>query len=139
MALPEKRWIQRFDSFQKAFAVLERICDIQNERELTEAEKMGMIQSFDFSFELAWNLMKDYLNWKGIMEIVGSKDAIRQAYKNGIIVNGEIWMDMIERRNDTSHTYDEKIAEKVVNSVLNLYAKEMKELLIKMESHKQDL
>jgi nucleotidyltransferase substrate binding protein (TIGR01987 family) len=138
MALPEKRWIQRLDSFQKALAILERICDIQNKRELTEAEKMGMIQSFEFSFELAWNLMKDYLNWKGIMEIVGSKDAIRQAYKNGIIVNGEIWMDMIERRNETSHTYDEKIAEKVVNSVSNLYFNEMKELVIKMESRKQD-
>jgi len=138
MALPEKRWIQRLDNYAKAFAVLQRTYNIQNERELTEAERMGLIQSFEFSYELAWNLMKDFLHNKGIFDIVGSKDAIRAAFKNNIIDNGEIWMDMLERRNETAHTYEEDIAIRVVNDVSNLYIQEMRKLLEKMMKYKSE-
>jgi nucleotidyltransferase substrate binding protein (TIGR01987 family) len=129
MALPEKRWIQRLDNYVKAFAILERTYSIQNERELTEAERMGLIQSFEFTFELAWNLMKDYLGYQGIFDITGSKDAIRGAFKNGIIDNGDAWMDMVERRNETAHTYEEEVAIRVVNDVSNSYIEEMRKFL----------
>ncbi|MDR3012288.1 MAG: nucleotidyltransferase substrate binding protein [Chitinispirillales bacterium] len=135
MALPEKRWIQRLDNYAKAFAILERVHNIQEERELTEAERMGLIQSFEFTFELAWNLMKDYLHHKGISRIVGSRDAIRNAFKNDIIENGEIWMDMIERRNETVHAYDEEVAIRVVNSVSDSYIEEMEKLLKTMRKY----
>ena len=135
MALPEKRWIQRLNNYAKAFAVLDRIYGIRRERELTEAERMGLIQSFEFTFELAWNLMKDYLRGKGIFDIVGSKDAIRCAFKNGVIENGEVWMDMVERRNETAHTYEEEVAIKVVNDVSNTYIEEMRKLLEKMREY----
>jgi len=138
MALPEKRWIQRFDNYEKALAVLERIFLMREERELNEAEQMGLIQSFEFSFELAWKLMKDFLNSKGIIGIIGSKDAIRQAFSNGIIENGEVWLDMIDSRNDTSHAYDEEIAEKVINDVSNLYIEEFKKLLATMKKYKTE-
>jgi len=138
MALPEKRWIQRLDNYAKAFAVLQRTYNIQDKRELTEAEMMGLIQSFEFSYELAWNLMKDFLHNKGIFDIVGSKDAIRAAFKNNIIDNGEIWMDMVERRNETAHTYEEDVAIRVVNDVSNLYIKEMRKLLEKMMKYKSE-
>jgi len=138
MALPEKRWIQRLDNYAKAFAVLERTYSIQDERELTEAERMGLIQSFEFSYELAWNLMKDFLYHKGILDIVGSKDAIRAAFKNNIIDNGEVWMDMVERRNETAHTYEEDIAIRVVEDVSNLYIHEMRKLLEKMMKYKSE-
>ena len=136
VALPEKRWIQRLDNYKKAFAVLERIFNIQNEREFTEAEKMGFIQAFELTHELAWNLIKDYLYDKGISGIVGSKDAIRNAFRNDIIENGDIWMDMIERRNETVHTYDEEVAIKVINSVSASYIEEMRKLLTKMEDYR---
>jgi hypothetical protein len=58
MGLPEKRWIQRMDNYEKALTVLENTHAIQNERELTEAERMGLIKSFEFTYELAWNQMK---------------------------------------------------------------------------------
>ena len=135
MGLPEKRWIQRLDNYAKAFAVLERINGIQKERELTEAEKMGLIQSFEFSFDLAWNVMKDYLRDKGNPDIMGSKDAIRGAFKYGIIENGDAWMDMVERRNETAHTYDEEVAIRVVNHVSNSYVEELKTLLETMRKY----
>ena len=138
MALPEKRWIQRLHNYAKAYAVLERTYSIQGERELTKAEGMGLIQSFEFTYELAWNLMKDFLRDKGIIDIVGSKDAIRAAFKNDIIDNGEIWMDMIERRNETAHTYEEDVAIRVINDVSNLYIQEMKKFLEKMTKYKSE-
>ena len=138
MALPEKRWIQRFDNYEKALAVLERIFLMRQERELNEAEQMGLIQSFEFSFELAWKLMKDFLNSKGIIDIIGSKDAIRQAFSNGIIENGEVWFSMIDSRNDTSHAYDEEIAVKVANDVSNSYIEEFKKLLATMRKYKTE-
>ena len=136
MALPEKRWIQRLDNYEKAFAILARTHGISAERELTEAERMGLIQSFEFTFELAWNLMKDYLRDRGIFDIVGSKDAIRAAFKNGIIKNGEAWMDMVDRRNETAHTYEEDVAIRVVNDVSNSYIDEMRTLLEKMTEYR---
>jgi nucleotidyltransferase substrate binding protein (TIGR01987 family) len=136
MALPEKRWIQRLDNYSKAFGVLERTHNIQKERELTEAERMGLIQAFELAFELAWNLMKDYMRYNGITEIMGSRDAIRQAFKYDIIENGEVWMDMIERRNETAHVYDEEIAISVARTVSGAYIEEMRKLLEKMEEYK---
>ena len=132
MALPEKRWIQRLDNYEKALAILERVFLIGRERELTEAEQMGLIQSFEFSFELAWKLMKDFLASRGVAEIFGSKDAIRQAFSAGLIENGQVWMDMIDSRNETSHAYDEKIAHRVVSRVSVSYLDEFKEFLVSM-------
>ncbi|MCL2182154.1 MAG: nucleotidyltransferase substrate binding protein [Chitinispirillia bacterium] len=135
MALPEKWWVQRLDNYTKAFAVLERIHRIQEERELSEAERMGLIQSFEFTFELAWNLMKDYLRHKGIFDITGSKDAVRAAFKNGIIDDGAVWMDMIDRRNETAHTYEEEVAIRVASDVSNSYVEEMRRLMKKMAEY----
>lgn len=135
MALPEKRWVQRLDNYTKAFVVLENAHTLGKERELTELERMGLIQSFELAFELAWNLMKDYLQYQGIVDIMGSRDAIRNAFKYGIIENGETWMDMIERRNETSHIYDEEVAIKVAAHVSDSYVCEMKKLLDTMKSY----
>jgi len=133
MALPEKRWIQRLDNYERAVAVLNRILSLGRERELSEAERMGLIQSFEFSFELAWKLMKDFLESKGSNAIFGSKDAIRQAFSLGIIENGQTWMDMLDSRNESSHAYDERIADKVVSNVSLSYLDEFKKLLAAME------
>ena len=96
---------------------------------------MGLIQSFEFAFELAWNLMKDYLRYNGITDIIGSRDAIRVALKQGIIENGEIWMDMIERRNETARAYDEEVAVRVINIVSGSCMEEMRKLLEVMKAY----
>jgi len=104
------RWIQRFDNFEKAFKTLRDAIALSRIRDLTALEKHGLIHSFEFSHELAWNVLKDYLAVKGISDLIGSKDASRSAFKNGLIENGEVWMKMFEARNFTSHTYQQEIA-----------------------------
>lgn len=82
-------------------------------RELTNLEKQGVIQGFEFTFELAWNLMKDYLEDEGITGIIGSKGAVRHAFSKGLVEDGQVWMEMIESRNISSHSYDIVTAEQL--------------------------
>jgi len=127
------RWKQRLQNYKKAFTVLEKAVKLANTRELTDLEKQGLIQGFEFTFELAWNVMKDYLEEQGIIDIVGSKAAVRNAYKNGIIDDGQIWMDMIESRNISSHSYDEETANQILMQIVNSYFLHFQEFLNKME------
>jgi nucleotidyltransferase substrate binding protein (TIGR01987 family) len=115
------RWKQRFDNFLRAFSGLQEAVSISGIRELSKLEKQGLIQGFEYTHELAWNTLKDYLSGQGIVGLVGSKDSVRSAFRNGLINNGETWMDMIKARNLTSHTYDEAIAENVTHSIINSF------------------
>ena len=90
-------------------------------RELSEIEQQGLIQSFEFTHELAWNVFKDFLTDKGIVGLIGSKDATRSAFKNGLIEQGDAWMEMIADRNLTSHTYDLETAQAIVAHILDRY------------------
>ena len=111
------RWKQRFNNYIKALQNLRSAVKLLEERDLSELERQGVIQSFEFTHELAWNVLKDYLQDQGNQDITGSKDASRLAFKVGLIDNGEDWMDMIKARNLTSHTYDPEVAEKIVADV----------------------
>jgi nucleotidyltransferase substrate binding protein (TIGR01987 family) len=115
------RWKQRFNNYLKAFQTLVDAVELARSRELSNLEEQGLIQSFEFTHELAWNVLKDYLEDKGITGLIGSKDATRAAYKNGLIEQGEDWMKMIEDRNRTSHTYDPHVAQAVVENVLERF------------------
>ncbi len=119
--MPDIRWKQRFNNYIKAFQTLIAAVGLAQTRELSELEQQGLIQSFEFTHELAWNVLKDYLEEKGIVGLIGSKDATRAAYKNGLIEEGEDWMKMIEDRNKTSHTYDPNIAAAVVENILDRF------------------
>lgn len=115
------RWKQRFNNYLRAFQTLARAVELARIRELSELEQQGLIQSFEFTHELAWNVLKDYLENKGITGLIGSKDVTRVAFKNGLIEQGEDWMKMIEDRNLTSHTYDPAIAQSVVDDILKRF------------------
>ena len=115
------RWKQRFDNYLKAFQTLAEAVELAQERELSKLEQQGLIQSFEFTHELAWNVLKDYLEYQGISGIVGSKDATREAFKNELIERGEDWMKMIEDRNLTSHTYNQNIAHAVADDILERF------------------
>ncbi len=115
------RWRQRFGNFQRAFETPQAAADLAKTRELTDLEKQGLIQGFEFTHELAWNVLKDFLTNQGISGLIGSKDATREAFKNGLIQDGDAWMKMIESRNLTSHTYNLAIAEEVVADILTRY------------------
>ena len=115
------RWKQRFNNFIKAFQALTRAVDLSNERDLTELEQQGLIQGFEFTHELAWKLLKNYLEYEGVTDLTASKDATRSAFKLGLIDDGEAWMEMISARKKTSHTYDQEVADAIVDDILNRF------------------
>jgi len=116
------RWKQRFSNYIKALQNLSDAKALSEARTLSKLEQQGLIQSFEFTHELAWNVLKDYLEDKGIVGLVGSKDATREAFKNGLLDQGEDWMEMIRARNQPSHTYNTAVAEKIVRNILeNFY------------------
>ena len=128
------RWKQRFQNFKKALVTLKNAVELAAERELTDLEKQGTVQGFEFTFELAWNVMKDYLEEQGVTGIIGSKNAIRHAFNKGIIEDGEVWMDMVKDRNLASHVYDEETAEGLFVAIKNIYYVEFNKLAEKMNS-----
>jgi len=115
------RWKQRFSNFKKALIQLEEAVVLSELRDLSNLEKQGVIQAFEFTHELAWNVLKDFLEDQGNQNIKGSKDATREAFKVSLITNGEKWMAMIQSRNISSHTYDEATANSLVIAIINDY------------------
>lgn len=119
--MPDIRWVQRFNNFTKALETLRRGVALSNTRALSELEQQGLIQGFEFTHELAWNVIKDYLEEQGFVNIIGSKNATREAFKNGLITDGDAWMDMIKARNLTSHTYNLDVANSIVTDILTRF------------------
>ena len=115
------RWMQRFNNYKNALSQLESAVLLSRQRELSALEKQGLIQAFEFTHELAWNVMKDYFSYQGNPDITGSRDAARESFAKGLITDGEGWMEMIKSRNQTSHTYNQLIADEIVEKIINLY------------------
>jgi len=113
---------------------LEKAVELAKKRPLSELEEQGIIQAFEYTHELAWNVLKDFLEEQGLRDLYGSKDSSREAFKRGLIENGGIWMDMIKSRNLTSHTYNRDIAQKIVQAILENYGAEFGQLLTKLKS-----
>ncbi|MCI5161712.1 MAG: nucleotidyltransferase [Candidatus Electrothrix sp. AX5] len=130
------RWKQRFSNYQKALRQLQKFID---KGELSELEEQGLIKSFEYTYELAWNTLKDFLEFKGQSDIYGSRDAIRKAFQLGIIEDGEIWMDMIKSRNRTSHTYNEDTAKEISRTVISVYYSAFKEMDQKFDTLKNEM
>jgi nucleotidyltransferase substrate binding protein (TIGR01987 family) len=84
-------------------------------------EEQGLIKAFEYNYELAWNLIKDYYEYQGESGIQGSRDAFRLAFKRGLIIDGETWMNMINSRIKTSHTYNKKTAVDVIKAIKDKY------------------
>lgn len=130
MPTSDIRWIQRLQSFRKAFGQLSNAVELAEERDLSNLEQQGLIQAFEFTHELAWNTLKDFLGSRGTTEIYGSKDATREAFKIGLIENGETWMEMIQSRNRTSHTYNEETANQISEAIVSSYRREFEKFLV---------
>jgi nucleotidyltransferase substrate binding protein (TIGR01987 family) len=88
---------------------------------LSELERQGLIQAFEFTHELAWNTLKDFLESRGATGFIGSKDVTREAFSKGLIENGEEWMAMIQSRNLTSHTYNGTTADEIATAILDSF------------------
>ena len=120
------RWIQRFQNFKLAFYQLSAATELAQQRPLSELEQQGLIQAFEFTHELAWNTLKDFLASRGTANGHGSRDATLAAIAMGLIGPGEVWMDMIQSRNKTSHTFDCTTAEAVAEATTSSYVPEFK-------------
>ena len=112
------RWKQRFSNYEKALAQLSKFIEKIN---LNELEEQGLVQAFEFTHELAWNVMKDYFFYQGDSSITGSRDATREAFKYGLIKDGEAWMEMITSRNISSHSYNEDTIKELKKQIIFLY------------------
>lgn len=136
MTNPDIRWQQRFASYQKALLQLQGAVELSSQRALSPLEKQGVIQAFEFTHELAWNMLKDFLRDQGNQTIKGSKDATREAFKVELIGDGERWMAMIQSRNISSQTYEERTAERLVEVIIRDYYPLFVALKAEMEKYR---
>ena len=118
MSQQDIRWIQRFSNYKKALGQLTKFMERDS---LNELEEQGLIQSFEYNHELAWKVQKDFLESQGVSDLFGSKNVAREAYKTGLVDDGEVWMRMIKSRNLTSHTYNEETTEKIITAIVDEY------------------
>ena len=111
------RWVQRFQHFEKAYLMLRDSCNIE---EPTPIEEAGIIQVFEFTFELAWKTMKDLLECDGFSPKT-SRDVIKLAFQIEWLKDGELWLEALEKRNLMAHSYDETKAKEAVFLIRNRY------------------
>jgi nucleotidyltransferase substrate binding protein (TIGR01987 family) len=132
MSAEDIRWVQRCQHFKQAFEQLRRAQVLAGQRPLTELEEQGMIQAFEYTHELAWNTLKDFLESKGFRDLYGSKDTTREAFKQDLIEDGDVWMDMIRSRNLSSHTYNLETAKTIVKAIREKYFGAFEKVLAKL-------
>lgn len=119
--IEEIRWRYRFQNFSRAYSLLSQALEEEVE-ELNDLEKEGVIQRFEFTFELGWNTLKDRLEYDGVvMESVTPRNVIRTAAAAGLIADGQTWIDMLEDRRNTSHRYDIELVEEVLGNIRDSY------------------
>lgn len=115
-----QRFIQRKTEFNNAY---KRLVEALKEKE-SEIVIDGALHRFEFTFELAWKSLKDYLEYMGLTEKTGSpREIIQQAFKQGIIEDGEGWINMMLSRNTLSHLYDERASRDVFYKIKKEYIK----------------
>lgn len=115
------RWQQRFNSYQKALQQLEKAVTLSQQRQLSELEQQGLIQAFEYTYETGWHTLKDYLTYQGFADLIGSRDTIRESFQQGLLEDGQSWMNMIADRNRTVHTYNQDTAASIVENILTSY------------------
>lgn len=118
MNLKNIRWQQRFQNFEKAYNQFDSaILDFDK---LSILEKEGLIQRFEYTFELAWKTLKDYLESEGVSAKF-PREVIKSSFHYGLIQKGEVWMDMLEKRNLMAHTYNEALLNAAVKEIKDEY------------------
>jgi nucleotidyltransferase substrate binding protein (TIGR01987 family) len=112
------RWVYRFDNYKRAFFLLREAIEIKHSRPLTQLEKEGVIQRFEYTWELAWKVLKDYLESTGIvLTTITPTSTLKAAIAAGIIQHHDVWMDALDARNKMSHTYNLQLFEAVIENI----------------------
>ena len=128
--LKDIRWKQRFENFDKSYKLLNKYA---KQPITTELERAGIIQFFEMTFELAWKVLKDYLEAQEYL-VKSPRETVKQAFQIGLIDNGHVWMDALSNRNLTTHTYDEELANKMTNEIITLYLPELDKMYVKLST-----
>ena len=130
--LKEIRWKQRFENFDKSYKLLKKY---SHKPITTELERAGIIQFFEMTFELAWKTMKDFLEYNGISENIGSpREILRRAFESHLIEDGEEWINMMLARNSLSHLYNEETSRKIYKEIKENYIKLLEKLNQRFET-----
>ena len=108
------RWKQRFENYDKALGRLNEALTAVGKEPGNHLYEMATIQAFEFTIELGWKLLKDYLQFQGVKEMPLPREIVRQAFQAQLVTDGQTWIEMLEARNKTSHTYDDAQAAKIV-------------------------
>jgi nucleotidyltransferase substrate binding protein (TIGR01987 family) len=112
------RWKQRFQNFEKSLLLLQGALNIDSP---DIYQRAGMIQFFETSFELSWKLMKDYLEAEGFADVKSPRSVVKKAFQTELVENGHIWMELLQDRNLTAHTYDEEKANQIEKQIRDKY------------------
>lgn len=124
----ELRWKQRFQNFEKAYEVFGRRKADYEKDSGNESHQMSFIQAYEILFELSWKTMKDYLENEGYDDVENAKKTIRQAFQDEIIRDAEGWMESLEKRNSTSHTYNPAILIEIVEFIDKAFSPNVRDL-----------
>ena len=127
----EIRWRQRFQNYEKAFIQLSDA--VYQLDQLSTLEKEGLVQRFEYTFELGWKVLKDFLESKNV-EVNFPRDVIKESFKTELLDDGEIWLEMLEKRNLMAHTYDEVIFKSVLNDIESRYFDQLKKIYVLFKS-----
>lgn len=133
MAHEDERWQQRFQNFEKTLLFLEEAIAINAP---SIFEQAGLIQFFEINFELSWNVMKEYMEAQGITDLRSPRDSIKKAFEMGLINDGHLWIQALENRNLTLHTYDEARTKKIVSTIEQTYIHILRDLYNKLKTKK---
>jgi nucleotidyltransferase substrate binding protein (TIGR01987 family) len=124
------RWLQRFNNLKKAFQKLKEAVESES---LSELESEGLIQRFEYTYELAWKTLQDLLEAKGYLDLKGPTPVIQQSFQDGYILDGDGWMRLKKSRESTSHTYNKEVAEEIVQTIISSYFRLFEELILRLE------
>jgi nucleotidyltransferase substrate binding protein (TIGR01987 family) len=116
------RWMYRFDNYRRAFLLLREAIELRQTRELTQLEKEGVIQRFEYTWELSWKVLKDYLESEGVvLDKITPLSVIRAALEAKLITRGDDWMKALDAGNKMSHTYNVQKFEEVITKIETTY------------------
>lgn len=115
MSQDDIRWKQRYSNYTRALDQLQEF--VEKKQELNKLEKQGYIKAFEYTYELAWNSIKDFYEYQGESGLQGSRDVFMLAFERGLINDGEGWMKMIADRNLTSHVHNQDIADEIAENI----------------------
>ena len=131
------RWLQRYDSFHRANKRIQEVMETFSSPEsLSELEREGLIQRFEYTYELAWKTLQDLLKYKGYEFMQGPNGTLRQAFEDGLVVNPDGWRRMAQARVTTSHTYNEGDARDIARQIYDEFAALLQQLDVRLNEER---